>query len=114
MAHLLVSDVLTQAREILQDKVTPYRYTDDTLLASVNEAMFEALRLRPDLFIGRLRTSLTRVGTGTDEFPLPDILFTPVINFVVGRAEIRDDEFTNDRRAALLQAAFYTALAKGI
>jgi hypothetical protein len=55
MSHLLVSDVLAQARELLQDKVTPYRYSDDGLFYAINEAIFEARRLRPDLFVGRLR-----------------------------------------------------------
>ncbi|CAB4143954.1 hypothetical protein UFOVP470_6 [uncultured Caudovirales phage] len=113
MSHLLVSDVLAQARELLQDKVSPYRYSDDSLFYAINEAIFEARRLRPDLFVGRLRISIERVGAGTDAFPLDDMYFSSTVNYVVGRAEMRDDEFANDKRAALLHSAFYTALVKG-
>lgn len=114
MATLLVSDVLSQARTLLQDKVTPYRYSDDSLIAAINESMFEARRIRPDLFVGSLRTALTRVSASADTLPLEDQYFSPVVNYVVGRAEMRDDEFATDKRAALLHSAFYTALVKGV
>lgn len=111
---LLVSDVLTQARELLQDKVSPYRYSDASMITAINEAMFEARRLRPDLFSTQLRSSLTRVTASGDALPFDDHMVAPVVNYVVGRAEMREDEFATDRRAALLSAAFYTALVKGV
>jgi hypothetical protein len=111
---LLVSDVLTQARELLQDKVTPYRYSDASMIFAINEAMFEAFRLRPDLFSTTLRSDLTRVTASGDAIPLHQAFFAPLINYVVGRAEMREDEFATDKRAALLHSAFYTALTKGV
>lgn len=113
MAQMLVSDVLTQARELLQDKVTPYRYSDASMIASINEATFEARRLRPDMFSTQLRDLLTPVSATGDAIPLDQMYFTPLVNYVVGRAEMREDEFATDGRAATLYSAFLTALVKG-
>ena len=110
---LLVSDVITQARELLQDKVSPYRYSDASMIVAINEAMYEARRLRPDMFLSLLRTTLTRVDATGDTLPLDDQFFPQLVNYVVGRSEMREDEYAVDRRAALLASAFYGALVKG-
>jgi hypothetical protein len=109
-----VSTLTTQARQILQDTVVPYRYSDESLVGIVNEAMYEARRVRPDLFLGKLRTSLTPVASISDQLPLSEQFFGPLVNFVVGRAEMRDDEFTNDKRATTLYGGFYAAMTKGV
>lgn len=98
----------------MQDTVAPYRYSDDSLVGIVNECMFEARRVRPDLFMGKLRTDLTLVASASDALPLSQQFFGPMLNFVVGRAEMRDDEFTNDKRATTLYGAFYAAMTKGV
>lgn len=108
-----VSTLLTSARTILQDTVAPYRYSDESLIGIVNEATYEARRVRPDLFMGKLRTSITPVASVSDTLPLSDQFYGPLLNFVVGRAEMRDDEFTNDKRAQTLYGAFYAAMTKG-
>jgi hypothetical protein len=110
---LQVSAVITGARDILQDKVAPYRYPDESLIEIVNEGMLEARRIRPDLFIGRLSADLALVTSLSDPMPLPQQFYGPLKNYVVGRAEMRDDEFTNDKRATTLYGAFMAALLKG-
>lgn len=110
---LTVSDILTQSRELLQDKVSPYRYSDEAMIFAINEALFEAMRLRPDLFTAEQRRELTRLAATDDVLPLPQIYFAQLVNYVVGRCEMREDEFATDKRAATLLSAFFTALVRG-
>lgn len=108
-----VSTLITHARMLLQDTVEPYRYTDQSMLGIINECMLEARRVRPDLFLGRLREDLDFVDTTGDDLPLKQQFFGPMLNFLVGRAEMRDDEFANDKRAITLYSAFHASMTKG-
>lgn len=111
-----VQDVLTQARALLQDTRDPTRYADAELVRNLDEAISEARRLRPDLFVGRIRDGVALL-TGkplTTPLPIDDMLFTATVNYVVGRAEIRDDQFTTDGRAVTLITMFQGALLGGL
>lgn len=103
-----VSDVISAAREVLQDVRAPFRYSNDTLATAVTEAVGEIRRVRPDLFLADMRAGLpmyTALTLGA-VLPIPDFLFVPVVNFVAGRAELRDDQFTTDGRAVTLIQLF--------
>jgi hypothetical protein len=112
MAYM-VSDLLNRVRQVLQDEdQNNYRYPTSDLIGYLNDAVTEAYRLRPDLFIGtyaKRRTLISDVPT-TDytqvAFPLPDSCFVPVVGYVVGFTEIRDDEFSNDGRAMTFMTSF--------
>ena len=108
-----VADVFAQARGLLQDRRVPYRYPDADLLACLNEAISETQRLRPDLFVGRAAAG-TPLLTTTDTLPIHDMFFSPLVSFVAGRIELRDDTFTNDGRASSLVTMFYGALRGGV
>ena len=43
-------DVITEARRLIQDESTPYRYSDTVLLGFVNQIIRRMVMLRPDLF----------------------------------------------------------------
>jgi hypothetical protein len=45
--------------------------------------------------------------------PLPDMLFPQVVNYVVGRSDLREDTFSQDGRAVLLMQAFGLAMVGG-
>lgn len=47
---MLVSDVIGQARVLLQDTKTTYRYSDAVMIGFVNQALKRMLYFRPDLF----------------------------------------------------------------
>lgn len=47
---MILNDVITEVRRILQDTNTPYRYSDDVLLGFANQALKRIAVLRPDLF----------------------------------------------------------------
>jgi hypothetical protein len=112
MAYM-VSDLLERVRQVLQDQdQNGYRYPTSDLVGYLNDAVTEAKRLRPDMFIGTYKKTRTFVSTNpsTDysavPFPLSDDVFTAVVGYVVGFAEIRDDEFAVDGRAMTFMNSF--------
>ena len=46
-----VADYITEARVLLQDSTTPFRYDDASLLSALNLTLLESRRIRPDLFV---------------------------------------------------------------
>ena len=108
-----IDDAILQARQILQDISSPHRYPDSELVSYLNSALGEIRRVRPDVFFPYTTPapfySDTSLGMST-EFPLEDIYFQPVVYFIAGTAELRDDEFAVDSRAATLLRKFETSL----
>ena len=47
---MILNDVITEVRRIIQDETTPYRYSDTILLSFANQALKRIAVLRPDLF----------------------------------------------------------------
>jgi hypothetical protein len=100
-----VGDALTEARSILND-TAGVRYTDGDMIAIFNTAIAQIKLLRPDLFIfGEGLPSYTTSDLSED-FPIADTYFYSTVYFLAGTAELRDDEFTVDGRAATLLTAF--------
>lgn len=112
-------DVVTEARVLLQDTdSTSYRWSDAVLLAIYNRALQALIRIRPDacydLFTGNsLNVPLLVDGTPgagetdwADTFALEMQFFPPLVHYVVGMAEVVDDEYTKDGRAAMLLNQF--------
>lgn len=123
-------DLLTEARVIIQDTVSPFRYSDAVLRSKLNRGLQELARLRPDAFwdlFDRDDVIVPEVALVdpdppddpsnpqpveqttvlvTDPFPLPMQFYTALVYWVVGSAELVDDEFTNDGRAMTLLAQF--------
>lgn len=109
-----VSDLLDRVRQVLQDQDQGrgFRYPTSDLVGYLNDAVSEAKRLRPDMFVGTFQTSRTFVPTDpstdftTVDFPLPETCFSACVGYVAGWAEIRDDEFAVDGRAMTFITAF--------
>jgi hypothetical protein len=105
---------ITEAREILQDTdSTGYRYSDTVLLNILNRALQELGRIRPDAFWATFDTDDIVIPEVTDSdlstvFPIPMQFYSPVVSFIVAWAEVLDDEFTVDGRAAALWQQFKT------
>lgn len=75
-------------------KSPPHRYSDSFLFEVVTDAIHDARRIRPDLFHGQMRVawpSYTPADAGKS-FPIDERYFTPVVDYVVGRAEYRDHD----------------------
>jgi hypothetical protein len=113
MAKRSIGNVISEARVILQDKIAPYRYTDTELVNIFNNALYEMKRLRPDAWLGSYGAEIplydeTQFAT---EIPFPSIMFQATVFFIVGYAELRDDEFSADSRAIALLGAFGRQIA---
>jgi hypothetical protein len=113
-----VNDAVVQARKILQDEMEPYRYPTSDLLTYLNNSMYELKRIRPDAWINTLNTDLPMYSdNATDlatDLPFNGIFFQPTVMYMAGYAELRDDEYTQDSRAAILMQSFITSLTRGI
>lgn len=110
-----VGNVVQAVREIIQDERAPYRVSDDNLARYISEALSEARRLRPDLFLTTLRDAVpfyTAANMAT-VIPLPDMLYPQVVNYAAGRTDLREDTFAQDGRAITLLQAFGVALVGG-
>lgn len=114
-----IDNVVVDVREILQDEVSPYRYKDTGIVRALNNALGQAFRVRPDIFFGSYDSGIP-MFTDADlgqvpetEFPIHDMYFTPVVYFIAGYSELRDDEFNVDARATTLLKQFSAEL-KGI
>ena len=111
-----LDEIINEAWNVLQDTdATSRRYSQSRLLDAYNFALREAYRLRPDLFIGAFNAAIsvtpnTTVDLTAVTFPLPESLMLPFANFVAGRAELADDEFSVDGRAMGLMTSFASAL----
>jgi len=99
------SDVITRVRRIVQDEdATGYRYPDASLVDSVNDAILEVRRVRPELF---LRVSFNPVDVlladiAVTDLPIEDMYFQSLVYMTAGYQMLRDDEFSVDSRAVNL------------
>lgn len=112
-------DVVTEARVLLQDTDSDsYRNSDVNLLAMYNRAFQALARIRPDAFYDLYDNNSLEVpeivesgaSTGqvnwTANFGIEMQFFNPLVHYVTGMAEIVDDEYTTDGRAAMLLGQF--------
>jgi len=113
------STLITESREVLQDtNSTTQRYSDSTLLNVLNRGLQDLGAKRPDAFYDLYADSdltIPRIvesspGSGeivwTADFGLEMQFYQPLVSYVVGVAEIFDDEYTDDGRAAMLLQQF--------
>ena len=111
--------LLTEARGLLNDLVpisgSP-RFTDNDLIEIVNEAIIEIKVKRPDAWLTfGLRKPLpkyTMPAAATTILPFEDQFYSPLLFYVVGRAELVEDTFADNGRAVTLLSKFNTLLLK--
>ena len=116
MAFTKVSDVVTQARVLLQDESSD-RYTDASIIQALNEGLLEARRQRPDLFRDRLDNVpqyVTADATNSTLLVFEQMYMPALVNFVCGRVQLRDDEATTDTRATVFLNTFSAKLTNPV
>jgi hypothetical protein len=99
--------LIGEARTMLQDKIGTsggaLRYTDDEMFEAINSMLAEVRTKRPDLFLPLgLRKPLAFYTAATDmstSFPLDTSCYSAFVYYLVGRAELREDTFSEDSRA---------------
>lgn len=107
----LLSDLISQVRELVQDEVEPYRYSDARLYRTLNNAFAEAYRVRPDIFVDlEFQVPFVTPLNVLDEFPLDVQFYTAFVDFVTSMTELSDDEWTVDSRAIALLQLFNSRL----
>jgi hypothetical protein len=107
-----VADYLDDARTLLQDRLSPYRYDDPSLLIALNVALLETRRQRSELFVFNLR-----VNGQVQSFSVVDDTYVDMepqfrvglLYRMCGHALVRDQEDVQDIRAT----AFFN-LANGV
>jgi hypothetical protein len=112
MALATVADYISSARQLLQDEVVPYRYSDDDIVLSLNLAISEARRVRPELFQDYFFTSLPSYSSASPSTSV-DIVEEYRIAFlyyIVGHNQLADQEDTTDARTSMLLGAFRAKL----
>jgi hypothetical protein len=109
-ATLTIASLVAEARSMLNDTVqtagAAYRYSDADLLSYINGGIRDILARRPDALLAfGLRKSLTIFQesdiTNATPWPIDPTLYNPVLYYTIGRAESREDTFTNDARAKM-------------
>lgn len=102
MALDTVQDYIDRARSILLDTIEPYRYPDQDLVEALNLAVMEARRLRPELMRAFFRGSLPEFQTSDTAalVPVDPMYRMAFLYYVCGHAHLRDDEVSQDSRAA--------------
>jgi len=104
-----VGQYLKECRVLLQDENVPYRYEDAELVEAMNIALMEARRLRADLFLPLFEVPyFTSTGTidTTAKVTLDPMYRSSLVYYIVGRAQLRDDEATTDQRATAMLGKF--------
>lgn len=117
-----LGSIVAEARTLLQDKLptsgSQLRYSDDEHFEAINAWMIECRAKRPDLFLrtfGRksLRQPLPYYSAATDmntPFPLDTSVYNTFVWYLAGRAEMREDTFSDDSRAVALMNKALTSL----
>ena len=128
-----LDDMVLEVRQILNDTVAPYRYTDNWVIQVFNTAIRDLYSIRPDAYIGNFTTGvlsanvmntysvtdlqvINGVGNPTPPIPATPLPYDdrhfhgPVVFYVIGRIELNDDEFADNNRAMSLLTAFRSQL----
>ena len=97
-----IDDAVTEARVILEDTETPYRYSDSELVRYLNNSFAEMRRVRPDLFVGLFITQLPTftVSQFSSSYPLPDMYYPATVSYMVAMSNMRDDQDVLSGRAS--------------
>lgn len=108
-----VAKYITSARVLLQDTVSPYRYSDTELVLALSFAILEARGIRPDLFYDEDFVLPSYTANDGTEVPIAEPYRVAFLYYMVGHAQLRDDEPTQDNRASALLNKFVTQLRNG-
>ena len=105
-----VADYVRETRVLLQDIVPPYRYPDIDLVSALNLGMLAARKLRADLFLGASMAIPYFTAVDATAVTMDAQYRLPFIYFMAGHAQLRDEEDTQDARAAAFIGTFTAAL----
>lgn len=110
-----VGDVVSQVRTLLQDvdntASSGFRYSTDSIVTALNQGMLDMFRVRPDLFLeDGFVVPQFNVGTLGDLIGIEEQYIPPLVYYVTGLVQARDDEQNQDSRAMAFMKTFSAAL----
>lgn len=110
-----VNGFLFQVRTLLQDTdASGYRYTNESIVADLNQAMMDAYRMRPDLFLQTgFRVPVYSATSMGDTIEIETQYVPALVYYVVGLVQARDDEQNQDARAMGFLKVFQQTLING-
>lgn len=82
-----------------------YRYSDNQLLTALNSAVMESQRLRPDLWL-RVTSLPSYTVVDTTAVTIDSRYRMAFVYYMIGMAQLRDAEETEDSRAAAFLTTF--------
>jgi len=107
MALDTVANYVAETRVLLQDVVPTYRYGDAELVMALNLGIMTARRNRPDLFLSGVVPQFTAADIANNTVFVMDPQYrVAFLFFMVGFAQLRDEEDTQDTRAAAFIGKF--------
>jgi len=106
-----LQQVVDLARPTLNDD-DKVRWPDAECLAYVQTGLDTVYQIRPDLFIGKFATFDSAALALGDPLPIEDRYRRLLADYVISRAETKDDEAVNNNRAALAYQFFEERLLK--
>jgi hypothetical protein len=109
-----IDDYIDDGRTLLQDTISPYRYSDTSLIVAMNVALLEGRRLRPDLFVYNKACGPTGVQSFQDKdgtvLVMEEQFRLAFLHGMVAHALERDQEDIQDARAAAFMGIFNAIL----
>jgi hypothetical protein len=110
-----IDDYVDDARVLLLDTVSPYRYSDASLVVAMNVTLLEARRLRADLFLynrygsGQKGVQSFQSVDGT-KVQMEEPFRLAILHGMIAHALERDQEDIQDARAGVFMGVFNTML----
>lgn len=108
-----VADMVAHARVLTQDEGVPYRYSDNQFLTALNVAIMESYRIRPDLWL-RVTTLPSYTTVDSTALTIDQRYRMAFVYYMMGMAQLRDEEETEDKRAAAFLSMFQQQLTGAI
>ncbi len=106
-----IADYISDARTLLQDTVSPYRYDDASLLVAFNVTLLEARRVRADLFVFHHHSRVPHFSTvNTEPVHFEEPFRLALVYGTCAHALARDQEDVQDARSASFMRVFYEML----
>lgn len=104
-----IQDFIDYVRILLQDRLEPYRYSDDMMVLALDLAFMAASRTRPDMFVSRPipRYVGKALDTPVDLEPQYREAF---MFYMAGQVQLQDQEDTQDARATIFLNKFVSQL----
>jgi hypothetical protein len=109
-----VGGIIAQVRTLLQDVSlagSEYRYSDDSLIMNLNMGLLEMFRMRPDIFLfDYFAVPQYTLGDFNTPITIEQQFVPSLVYYIVGMAQLRDDEGDQDERASGFLSKFTSML----